>query len=140
MESAPAPEPVTSTPNAPRNRRMRAAGVVMALSLVALAASAILFSLPVANAGVQDCGAPVTYLLGAKSNAPLVYSDGTAINGWTNARLKKAYESRCSVLVGRRAIPAGLLLSGFWVLALGGVILGWTGRRAVRKKLVVPVP
>ncbi|MBS1847919.1 MAG: hypothetical protein JST73_06530 [Actinobacteria bacterium] len=125
-----APRPVMS------NRRTRTAGIVMIVGLVVLAVSALLFLLPVVNPGVQDCGSPAVFLLHAKGDRPLVDSGGDPINGWGKARLARADAHRCSRQVARRAIPAGGLLVGFWVLVPVAAMIGWSGRRAFRKTTV----
>lgn len=125
-------------PSVPRaNRRMRAATILMVPALLAFVGSAALFLVPVTNPGVQQCGPPAWFLLQAETNQALVTDDGKPLHGWDDARLRQAHDDRCSVQVADRAVPAGILLVTFWVLALAAVILGWTGRRALRKHLTV---
>ena len=117
------------------NRRMRATSVVMVFALAALAISAVLFLLPVSNPQVQSCGSPARFLLGAQPDATMVSADGTPIHGWDRKQIQHAYDNRCSVRVGRRAVPAGILLVSFWVLVVVAVVLGWNGRRSLRRQL-----
>jgi hypothetical protein len=121
----------------PTNRRMRAATVLMVPALVAFVGSAALFLIPVTNPGVQHCGTPAGFLLQAQTDHALVAEDGKPLHGWDTARLRQAQDDRCSVQVADRAVPAAVLLVAFWVLALAAIILGWTGRRALRKQLAV---
>ncbi len=133
--SPPTDDSPTVEPLAP-NRRMRAATPIAAVALVALAASAILFTLPVTNPGVQRCGAPAMFLLKATSNKPLVDAEGKPINGWNTAQLRRADSHRCSKQVADRAVPAGMLLAGFWLLALVSVGLVLAGRWSLRRRPV----
>lgn len=123
------------------NKRMRTATILGGIAIAALVVSAVLFTVPVTNPGVQHCGAPVGFLLRATSDRPLVQSDGTLINGWdqeTDAqRIRAAQHDACSSLVAHRAIPAGILLVGFWVLGVVAALTGWTGRRALRRRLTI---
>lgn len=130
-------DPVEPIDAARPNRRMRAATILAVPALLALAASAALFVVPVTNPGVQDCGSPAWFLLRAQTDRPLIESDGTGINGWKTARLQKAHDDRCSVQVARRAVPAGSLLVVFWVLGGFAIVLGWTGRRSLRRTSMV---
>lgn len=130
-----APTPDATAETARPNRRMRVATVLMALASVALAVSAVLFLVPVSNPGVQNCGAPAWFLLTAETDRPLVDSEGQAVNGWNEQRLRRAHEERCSVRVADRAVPAGALLGGFWIVGLGALIVGWTGRRSLRRSV-----
>ncbi|HET8931069.1 MAG TPA: hypothetical protein VFN21_10470 [Acidimicrobiales bacterium] len=116
---------------------MRVATVLMVPALLALVGSAVLFLVPVTNPGVQQCGPPAWFLLQAGTNASLVTDEGKPLHGWDDARLRQAQDDRCSAQVADRAVPAGILLVTFWVLALVAVVLGWTGRRALRKHLTV---
>lgn len=124
-------------PSGPTNARVRTATILSGIALATLAASALLFLLPVTNPGVQSCGAPAVFLLGATSDRPLVDSDGNLINGWDaeadRDRIQAAQDDPCSSRVARRAVPAGVLLAGFWVLTPTAVIIGWSGRRALRR-------
>lgn len=115
------------------NRRMRTATVLTIPALLALAASAALFLVPVANPGVQDCGSPAWFLLQARADRPLVTDEGGPLHGWGQARLRQAHQDRCSAQVATRAVPAGALLVVFWVLALVAVVIGWNGRRGLRR-------
>lgn len=115
------------------NRRTRVASALMALGLATLVASAVLFTVPVTSPGVQHCGSPAWFLLHAESNRPLVDTEGDAINGWNNTQLRHAYANRCSVQVARRAVPAGILLGGFWIVVLGAFLIGWNGRRSLHR-------
>ncbi len=119
----------------PSNFRTKVSTPLGWLALAVIVASAVLFTLPVANPGVQDCGAPAWFLLQAKVDRPLVTTNGKPINGWGKARLEKANAQRCSVRVSQRAVPAGILLAVFWVLALAALILTWSGRRSLRRRL-----
>lgn len=119
-------------PAAVPSRRLRVATILAWLALPVLAASALLFVLPVDNPGVQNCGSPVVYLLKAKPDRPLVNNDGTPINGWSTARLKAADAHRCAVTVPRRAVPAAILLLAFWVIAAVALIIRWVDRATLR--------
>jgi len=119
------------------NRRMRAATVLTIPALLAVAASAALFLLPVTNPGVQDCGSPAWFLLQAHTDRPLVTDEGSPLHGWDKARLRQAHDDRCSAQVADRAVPAGVLLLVFWVLALVAIVVGWTGRRSLRRQSMV---
>ncbi len=114
-------------------RRLRITSALMVVALVALAASTVLFTLPVTNPGVQSCGSPAWFLLQAESDAPLVDPDGQPLNGWDTERIQEADDNRCSVLVAQRAVPAGVLLVVFWALTGTAVVLGWTTRRGLRR-------
>ena len=116
---------------------MRTATVLTIHALVALASSVVLFAVPVTNPGVQDCGSPGWFLLQATADRPLVTDDGAALHGWDQARLRQAHQDRCSAQVAARAVPAGVLLVVFWVLALVAVVIGWNGRRGLRNKTAV---
>ncbi len=116
---------------------MRAATVLTVPALLALAASAALFLVPVTNPGVQDCGSPGWFLLQARADRPLVTDGGSPLHGWDQARLRQAHHDRCSAQVSARAVPAGVLLVVFWVLALVAVVIGWSGRRGLRNKTAV---
>lgn len=126
-----------ATPSPVRNGRTRAASTLMVAALVSLGVSAVLFAVPVSSPGVQQCGSPAWFLLRAQSDRALVGSDGEPINGWTQAQVRKAYAQRCSVQVARRAVPAAIALAAFWVLVVIALILGWSGRRALGRKLQV---
>ncbi len=129
------------SPETPRrstgNARTTTATVLAGVALGALVASALLFLLPVSNPGVQNCGAPAGFLLRATSDRPLVDGDGNLINGWDadedRDRIERAQDGRCSRRVARRAVPAGGFLSAFWVLTPAAVLVGWSGRRALRR-------
>lgn len=140
MDSETATDEATTLPStAPRvhNRRTRAASILMVAALVCLGVSAVLFAVPVSSPGVQQCGSPAWFLLRAQSNRALLDSNGEPINDWTQAQVRKAYTQRCSVQVARRAIPAAMLLAAFWLLVVIALILGWSGRRALGRKLQV---
>ncbi len=126
-----------STATVRPNRRMRTATVLTIPALLALAASAVLFVVPVTNPGVQDCGSPGWFLLRAQADRPLVTDEGEPLHGWDQARLRQAHHDRCSAQVAARAVPAGVLLVVFWVLALVAVVIGWNGRRGLRTKTSV---
>src|SRR5690554_4978157 len=70
-------------------RRLRITSALMVVALVALAASTVLFTLPVTNPGVQSCGSPAWFLLQAESDAPLVDPDGQPLNGWDTERIQE---------------------------------------------------
>jgi hypothetical protein len=110
----------------------RASTVLAWLALPLLVASAVLFLLPVSSPGVQQCGSPAVFLLKATSDKPLVDTSGKPLNGWNTKELRQAYRHRCSVLVARRAVPAGGLLVGFWVVAIAATLLSWATRRSLR--------
>lgn len=120
------------------NVRMRTATVLVGIALGALVLSALLFTVPVSNPQVQDCGAPAEFLLRATSDRPLVDADGELINGWDaetdHDRIAQAQKDPCSKRVARRAVPAGGFLVLFWVLTPAALILGWSGRRALRRR------
>ena len=113
----------------------KAATVLAWLALPLLAASAVLFTLPVDSPGVQQCGSPAVFLLKATSDKPLFDTNGKPLNGWNAKELKRAYERRCSKQVARRAVPAGIALVAFWVVALVAALLGWATRRALRIRI-----
>ncbi len=121
-------------PAATPSRRLRIATILAWLALPLLAASALLFFLPVKSPGVQNCGSPVVYLLKAKPDRSLINDDGTAINGWSTARLKVAQKQRCAVIVPRRAIPAAILLLAFWLIAAAALLLRWVDRASLRAR------
>lgn len=110
----------------------KAATVSAWLALPLLVASALLFTLPVDSPGVQQCGSPAVFLLKATSDKPLFDTNGKPLNGWNTKELKRANDRRCSKQVARRAVPAGALLVGFWVVALVAALLGWATRRSLR--------
>lgn len=124
---------------APTNTRMRTATVLVGVALTALAVSAVLFLVPVKNPGVQQCGPPAVFLLQATSDRPLVDNEGSLINGWDADedadRIRSAQDNRCSARVADRAVPAGILLVVFWVVTVVAVVIGWTGRRSLRRSL-----
>lgn len=124
----------TEAPPSTPPTKVRIATVLAWTALVLLAASAILFTLPVSNPGVQKCGSPGWFLLRATSNAPLFTTEGKPIHGWTEAQLRHADTHRCSTQVANRAVPAGLLLAAFWLVALAALILYLIGRRQLRRR------
>lgn len=130
----PIDDPSTSPPAPAPGRRLRVATILAWLALPVLAASALLFFLPVSSPGVQSCGSPVVYLLKAKPDRSLVNDDGTPINGWSTARLKVAQEQRCAVVVPRRAVPAAILLLAFWLIAAAALIIRWVDRASLRAR------
>lgn len=127
----PAAPPGTS-PTTHTGGLRKAATVLAWCALPLLLSSALLFTIPVQNPGVQHCGSPAVFLLKATSDRPLIDDDGKPVNGWDRAQLRAADAQRCSKVVARRAVPAGGLLIAFWVVAFWSVLLGWAAGRTRR--------
>lgn len=113
----------------------RVATILAWVSLPLLAASALLFLLPVSNPGVEHCGSPIVSLLQAQPDRPLINADGTAINGWGPKRLEQAQAQSCEHRVAQRAVPAGILLVSFWVVAGVALLLHWVERTRQRARI-----
>jgi hypothetical protein len=126
-ETTPAPVAVADS--------SRVATILAWVSLPLLAASALLFLLPVSNPGVEDCGSPIVSLLQAQPDRPLIDADGTAINGWGPKRLEQAQEQSCEHRVAQRAVPAGILLVSFWLVAGVALLLHWVDRAKQRARI-----
>ena len=130
-EPAAVPPPIPSEPTT--GAALGKVSTILAwLALPLVVASTVLFLLPVDRRGVQQCGSPTVFLLKATADKPLVDTSGKPLNGWSTSELKHAYERRCSVLVSRRAVPAGGLLVGFWIVAVIAALLAWATRRSLR--------
>lgn len=121
--------------NSSRPLAFRIATLTAGLAFVFLVGSIVLFAMPVTNAGVQRCGSPAWFLLRATTDRPLIDAQGNAINDWDEAQLRKANAQRCSKLVAQRAVPAGYLLGGFWLVSAISLAIGFSANRSERRRL-----
>jgi len=98
----------------------------MAIGLIAIGTVIVL--IPVRNPGVQQCGAPLTFLASGQINripdaTGRVLIDNRVVR-LSPAAAKRAVDSPCSERVERRAIPAGILVVLGSVMGLTAVAIG----------------
>jgi hypothetical protein len=117
----------------------RITGVLGWIAVGAITLGVVIALMPVRNPGVQQCGAPLTYLTsGELDRLPdatgRVLRDGKVVTLDPAAR-KRAVETPCSERVARRAIPAGMLVVVGSVMGLTAVTIGIVGawRRAAAR-------
>ena len=134
MDASPG-TPVVTNPATSTSWLLSFSTILAWVAPVMLAASVVLFALPVSSPGVQQCGAPGLYLLHGEADAALYTPAGKPLHGWSLAQLKQAYAHRCSHEVARRAIPAGVLFLGSILVGLIALTLTWTARRTMRAML-----
>ncbi|MBV9950613.1 MAG: hypothetical protein JO291_01580 [Acidimicrobiia bacterium] len=114
----------------------RATGILGWIAVVLITVGAVIVLVPVRNPGVQQCGAPLTFLVsGQLDRLPdatgRVLIDNRVVTLSPAAR-HRAVDSPCSERVERRAIPAGVLVVLGSVMGLTAVAIGTVGawRRA----------
>jgi hypothetical protein len=111
----------------------RAASTAVAwLALVLVAVALVIASVPVRNGRVQDCGAPLMFLLQGRPDT-FPAADGTRPDDPNGPRLSpaevaRAYERPCHERVAARMVPAGALATAGMMLGLGAAAV--VGRRA----------
>jgi hypothetical protein len=107
-----------------------AAWLSMALIVIGL----VIGLVPVRNPGVQDCGAPLAFVLTARVD---VFADpARPPKGLTRAQAEAANRNRCQERVAGRMIPAGSILLGGLLIGLSGVAMLLVGRGARRRALL----
>lgn len=125
-----------ATDPAPHRRRwpdrvISTTPVFAALALALIVAGAIVLSIPVENPKVQDCGAPVVFVL---TGRPDVFVDPTnPPKGMTEAQAEAANADRCQSRVADRAVPGGILVAAGLVIGLLAAIVEWLARIARRR-------
>jgi hypothetical protein len=122
----------------------RITGVLGWIAVVLITVGIVIVLIPVRNPGVQQCGAPLTYLMsGEVDRIPdatgRVLIDGKVVT-LSPAAQKRAFDSPCSHRVERRAIPAGILVVVGSVMGLAAVTIGIVGawRRATARVAADP--
>ena len=131
---APASGPVPEA--APPRRRwpdrvISATPVAAAVALILIVAGAIVLAIPVENPKVQDCGAPVAFVL---TGRPDVYVDPTSPpKGLTEAQARAANANRCQERVAARAVPGGILVTAGLVIGIVAAVVEWLARAARRR-------
>jgi hypothetical protein len=114
----------------------RVTGVLGWIAVGLITIGIVVVLIPVRNPGVQQCGAPLTFLVsGQLDRIPdatgRVLIDDHVVE-LSPAERRRAVDSPCSERVGRRAIPAGVLVVLGSVMGLLAVAIGTAGawRRA----------
>jgi hypothetical protein len=114
----------------------RVTGILGWVAVALIAVGIVVMAIPVRNPGVQQCGAPLTFLLSGQLDRMPDASGRVLIDDHvvtlSPAARQRAVESPCSERVERRAIPAGVLLVVGSVMGLIAVAIGIVGawRRA----------
>ncbi|HEY4375831.1 MAG TPA: hypothetical protein VGM93_01685 [Acidimicrobiales bacterium] len=138
-EPTPDPGPPAAVPSSGWPDGLISAMPFLALvGVLAIAAGGVLLAVPVRNPKIQECGAPVAFLLRGRVD---IYADPTnPPAGLTKAQANAANQDRCGHRVAGRAVPGGLLIvSGLAVgLAAGGA--EWAARGARRRRLLARAP
>jgi hypothetical protein len=122
----------------------RITGVLGWIAVVLITLGIVIVLIPVRNPGVQQCGAPLTYLMSGQVDRIPDASGRVLIDGrivtLSSAAHKRAVESPCSQRVERRAIPASILVVVGSVMGLVAVTIGIVGawRRASARVAAEP--
>lgn len=124
--------------------RRSAATAVAWLALALLAFALIGASAPVRNGRLQDCGAPLMFLLRGRSDT-FPAADGTLPDDpdgrpLTPIEVARAAEQPCHERVAARMIPAGALASAAMLLGLGTAIVVVRQSWVARKASAAPAP
>jgi len=111
-----------------------AAWAALALMLAGL----VLGLVPVQNPKVQDCGAPIAFLLRGRTDE---YADpNKPPKGLTSAEATAANRERCQERVARRMVPGGVLILGGLVMGVAGLVAMLFGRSARRRAVLDALP
>jgi uncharacterized membrane protein YbhN (UPF0104 family) len=105
------------------------AQVLLVLSLGLLGAAVLVAFRPVTNPGVQECGAPLTFLLFSKENR-VVHIGDTGEAGEAARSLQSSCRARALDEAGR----AGRLVVGFLLVATAGAAVGLADDRLVYRR------
>ncbi|MDQ6697030.1 MAG: hypothetical protein M3Z46_06180 [Actinomycetota bacterium] len=119
--------------------RLIEASTIMAWASLALILAGVVFaSVPVRNPKVQDCGAPIVFVLTGRVDA---FVDPThPPHGMTAKEATAANARPCRKRAAPRVLHGSELLLGGLVLGLGGVAMLLIGRSARRRALLHSFP
>jgi len=120
-------------------RRLIDASTFMAWASLALILAGVVFgAVPVRNPKVQDCGAPVVFVLTGRVDG---FVDPTHPPPGMTAKEAAAANARpCRKRVAPRVLHSGELLLAGLVVGLGGVAMLLIGRSARRRALLHAAP
>ena len=108
--------------------------VFAAIALALILIGAVVLSIPVENPKVQDCGAPVVFVLSGRPDV-LVDPDNPP-DGLTKAEAEAANDQRCQARVAERAVPGGILVAAGLLIGLVAAVVEWLARIARRRDMV----
>lgn len=111
---------------------MRTSTVLAWTATAAIVAGAVLFLVPVKNQyhgrTLQDCGTPAAFLWYGRSSG--IVSRSNPPKGIPKSAVRPVNAHQCADQVTDRALPAGGLLAGGFVLGLVALAAAWIGHRA----------
>lgn len=129
-----APLPIPRWPDQLISASTAAAWAALALVTVGVVVGLV----PVQNPKVQDCGAPIAFVLRGRIDQ---YADPSKPpNGLTSAEATAANKDRCQARVARRMVPGGVLILSGLVVGIVGLAAMFFGRSARRRAVLDALP